>query len=367
MNKKPIFEINKTQTMKIKFLFLAFTFTFFQTYAQTIPLYVGTYTNENSEGIYQLQFNTETGELANMELAIHIDNPSFLAYSPDRKYLYSTNGTDTGFLSSYKINENGTLTLLTRVSSQGKGPCHISLNEAGTKAAISNYGGGTVSIYPISANGHLGEASQIFDHNSDSQKSHAHSAQFFENDLFASDLGRNAVYQYKLKKEKYELKSSAIVKMEGNPGPRHFSISKNGKFIYIINEYGSSITSVKKTNKGFKEIDFDSTLDKNYQGENSCADIHLSNDERFIYGSNRGENSIAVFKRNTKNGEIEKVQNISVHGDWPRNFTLDPTGKFMLVANKKSNNISIFSINKKSGKLSFINSIEAPTPVCLLF
>lgn len=353
--------------MKLKFSFLSIVFAFFNVYAQTVLLYVGTYTNENSKGIYQLQFNTKTGDLTNMQLAINIDNPSFLAYSPDRKYLYSTNGTDSGFVSSYKINEDGSLTLLTRVSSQGKGPCHIAINETGTKAVISNYGGGTVSIYPIDAGGHLNEAIQVFNHNTDAQKSHAHSAQFFKDDLFVSDLGRNAVYQYELKKKKYVLKSSAIVKTEGNPGPRHFSISKNGKFIYIINEYGSSITSVKKTNKGFKEIDFDSTLDKNYKGENSCADIHLSKDERFLYGSNRGENSIAVFKRNTKNGEIEKIQNMSVHGDWPRNFTLDPTGKFVLVANKKSNNISLFSIDKKTGKLSFINSIEAPTPVCLLF
>ena len=174
--------------MKIKFFFLAITFTFFQTNAQTIPLYVGTYTNENSEGIYQLQFNTKTGKLTHMELAIAIDNPSFLAYSPDRKYLYSTNGTDTGFLSSYKINENGTLTLLTRVSSQGKGPCHIAVNETGTKAVVSNYGGGTVSIYPINTDGQLNEASQVFNHNGDSQKSHAHSAQFYKDDLFSCNV-----------------------------------------------------------------------------------------------------------------------------------------------------------------------------------
>lgn len=353
--------------MKIKFLFLAITFTIFYMNAQTTPLYVGTYTNENSEGIYKLQFNTETGVLSNQELAITIDNPSFLAYSPDRQYLYSTNGTNSGFLSSYKINEDGSLTLLTRVSSKGKGPCHIEVNKTGTKAVISNYGEGTVSIYPINTDGSLSEASQVFNHNSEEQKSHAHSAQFFEDDLFVADLGRNALYQYQLKKGIYKLKSSAIVKTEGNPGPRHFSISENGKFIYIINEYGNSITSIKKTNKGFKQIDIDSTLDENYEGESYCADIHLSKDERFLYGSNRGENSIAVFKRHTKKGTLEKIQNISVHGDWPRNFTLDPTGKFLLVANKKSNNISIFNVNQKTGKLSFMNSMELPTPVCLLF
>ncbi|GAA4938869.1 lactonase family protein [Algibacter agarivorans] len=330
-------------------------------------MYVGTYTNGVSKGLYQLQFNTETGELNTQKLAINIDNPSFLTYSPNRKYLYSTNGTDSGFLSSYKINNDGSLTLLTRVSSQGKGPCHISINEEGTKVAISNYGGGTVSIYPVNTNGSLSEASQVFNHNAEDKKSHAHSAQFFKDDLFVADLGRNAIYQYKLKNNNYILKSSAIVTMQGNPGPRHFSISNNGEFIYIINEYGSSITSVKRTSDSFELIDHDSTLSESYKGNNSCADIHLSKDERFLYGSNRGENSIAVFKRNLKTGMLDKIQNISVHGDWPRNFTLDPTGKFLLVANKKSHNISVFSIDTSSGKLTFLHDIKVPTPVCLLF
>lgn len=353
--------------MKLKFLFLAITGLFLNSNAQTSTLYVGTYTNADSKGIYQLEFNTETGELKNQEIAINIDNPSFLAYSPDRQFLYSTNGSESGFLSSYKINEDGTLLLLTRVSSNGKGPCHIAVNETGNTAVVSNYGAGTVSIYPINKDGSLSEASQVFDHNSKKEKSHAHSAKFFKDEIFVADLGRNAIYHYKIKGDQYKIMSSSIVKMKGNPGPRHFVISEDGAFIYVINEYGGSITSIKKTKKGFKEIDFDSTLDENYKGDNKCADIHLSKDERFLYGSNRGENSIAVFKRNTKKGTIDKIQNISVHGDWPRNFTLDPSGKFLLVANKKSNNISVFKIDQKSGKLSFLHTIDSPTPVCLLF
>ncbi len=335
--------------------------------AQNIPLYVGTYTNGESEGIYHLQFNTDTGELNNQALAIHIDNPSFLAYSPNREFLYSANETESGFLSSYKINEDGALSLLTRVSSQGKAPCHIAVNKSGTKAVVSNYGGGSVSVYPINSDGSLCEASQVFDHNSEAQQSHAHSAQFFNGDLFVADLGRNAVYQYKLKDDSYILESSAIVNMEGNPGPRHFSISDSGEFIYIINEYGSSITSVKRTEDGFEPIDLDSTLDDTYKGNNSCADIHLSQDGRFLYASNRGENSIAVFKRNTQTGMLNKVQNSAVHGDWPRNFTLDPSGKFLLVANRRSNNISVFQIDQTHGTLQFLDSVKVPTPVCLLF
>ncbi|WP_194766844.1 lactonase family protein [Tamlana sp. I1] len=335
--------------------------------AQNIPLYVGTYTNEDAEGVYQLQFNTETGTLSQQKLAIKIDNPSFIEYSPDRKYLYSTNPTGEGFVSSYTVNEDGSLTLLTRVRSYGKLPCHIALNEAGNKAVVSNYLGGTVSIYSINKDGSLDDASQVFDQNSEKAKSHAHSAQFYKDDLFVADLGRNSVFQYELKKGEYKLETDAIVKTKDNPGPRHFTMTKDGEFMYIINELGSSVTSVKRNNSKFKEIDFDSTLAEDYKGKNASADIHLSKDEKFLYATNRGENAVAVFKRNLKKGTIEKIQNISVHGDWPRNFTIDPTGKFLIVANRRSNNLAVFKINQSTGELTFLQDHKTPTPVCLLF
>lgn len=351
--------------MKFKLLLVLFTSQILNLHAQKVRLYIGTFTNEDSEGIYQAQFNTKTGEIKDIELAIAIDNPSFLAYSPDKKHLYAVH--KDGFASSYSVNKDGKLSLLTRLSTNGTSACHIDVNEAGDKAVTSTYSGGTVAVFPILEDGSLKEAAQVFDHNAENEKARAHSAQFYKDELFVADLGRNAMYQYKLKRGQYELKSSSLVEMEGNPGPRHFAITKNGKHIYVINEYGGSITSIKRTRSGFEPLDFDSTLDDNYKGKNSCADIHLSANENFLYGSNRGENSIAVFKRNTKTGQIDKIQNISVEGDWPRNFTLDPTGKFLLVANKKSNNISVFKIKQKTGKLTFLHDVEAPTPVCLLF
>lgn len=353
--------------MKTKLIYLLLILITCNLRAQNIPLYVGTYTKGESEGIYKLNFDTETGILSNLQLSLAIDNPSFLTYSPNRKYLYSTNGTGSGFLSSYKINKDGSLTIINRLPSEGKGPCHISINKEGTKIAVSNYGGGTISIYPVNIDGSLKEASQIFNHNTEDETSHVHSAQFFKDDLFVADLGRNAVYQYVLKNNVYQLKTEALVETKGNPGPRHFALTNNGEFIYIINEYAASITSIKRTKNGFQQIDEDGTLEPNFKEYNKCADIHLSKDERFLYGSNRGENSIAVFKRHRKKGTLDKIQNINVHGDWPRNFILDPTGKFLLVANRKSNNISVYSINNSSGKLTFIHDAKTPTPVCLLF
>jgi 6-phosphogluconolactonase len=155
--------------------------------------------------------------------------------------------------------------------------------------------------------------------------------------------------------------------MAPKAGPRHFEISKTGDYIYVINELNSTITALKKGADKYVEIQTISTLKDGFIGMNACADIHLSSDENYLYGSNRGENTIVVFKRNIENGLLEKIQTISVEGDWPRNFTLAPNGAFLLVANQRSKNISTYKVNQKTGTLTFVKSIDAPTPVCLLF
>lgn len=338
-----------------------------------VPLYIGTYTNEKSEGIYQLKFNLETGELGDSKLAFKTENPSFLAYSPDKKYLYTvgeTNdfkGTSSGYVSAFKILADGQLQLLNQESSNGAHPCHIAIDPTGSRAVVSNYTGGTVAIYHILSNGELSKAYQVFDHNTENEVSHAHSAQFFEDRLYVADLGKNAVFEYRTENDSFKLVTSSIISMVENGGSRHFSLSKKGDFIYIINEYANTITSAAKTDDKFQLLTHTSTLDGAFKGESYCADIHLSKDEKFLYGSNRGENSIVVFKRNTSNGDLQKIQSINVEGNWPRNFTLAPNGKFLLVANQKSKNISVYSLNKSTGMLQFLYSKDFPTPVCLLF
>lgn len=353
--------------MKFKLCLVLIVTTLFNCTNPNTTLYVGTYTKGDSEGIYKLNFNSKTGELTKKQLAVAVENPSFITFSPNKKYIYAVGEGTTSAITSFKIKDDKTLEFINTESSNGKGPCHVSTNKSGDKVVVSNYGGGTVSIHQINQDGSLNKASQIFNHNTENKKSHAHSALFFKNDLFVSDLGRNALYNYQLENNSYKLKDSSIVELPKNAGPRHFSLTKDGSFIYIINEYDSSITSVKKTDSSFKQIDYDSTLNEDYKGNNSCADIHLSKDERFLYGSNRGENSIAVFKRDIKTGQLDVIQNISVNGDWPRNFSLDPTGGFLLVANQRSENISVFKIDSKTGKLTFLHAIDLPSPVCLLF
>jgi 6-phosphogluconolactonase len=351
--------------MKISvFTFLIFCSLF--TTAQNITLYIGTYTGENSQGIYTYNFNTKTGELSNKKLAIKAVNPSFLTFSKNKKTLYAVSeNNDKSSVSSYSVTNNGELTLINTVNSIGNGPCHIQLNKQGDNAVVSNYGGGNFAVFNINKNGSLQQASQVIDHNVESNKAHTHSAKFLGTNLFVADLGRNFLAHYFEKQDGYALKD--YYKMEAGAGPRHFEISKKGLYIYVINELNSTVSVLKKDENSYTNIQNISTLSNGFSGESYCADIHLSKNEKFIYGSNRGENTIVVFKRNKKDGTLNKIQNISVSGDWPRNFTLAPNGKFLLVANQRSKNISVYKVHKNSGKLSFLSSTKAPTPVCLLF
>ncbi|WP_111707098.1 lactonase family protein [Lutibacter citreus] len=347
-------------------LFVLFTFLYFFTAAQNTPLYVGTFTEENSEGIYSYNFNTKTGELTHKKLVASVENPSFITFSSNKKYLYTVSkDKKSQYAISYSVAKNGKLNFINKVNSNGTGPCHIQLNKSNNKLVVSNYGGGTISIYNVNNNGSIDKAFQVLDHNLPNDKSRAHSAQFFKNNLFIADLGRDFLAHYVENNNNYTLNKN--YKMKDGAGPRHFEISKKGKYIFVINELNSTISVLKKDKNNYKNIQDISTLKDDYTGKNSCADIHLSKNKQFLYGSNRGENSIVVFKINKKNGLLQKVQSIDVEGDWPRNFTLSPNGKFLLVANKKSNNISVFNIDKNSGKLDFFKSFSAPSPVCLLF
>ena len=219
--------------MKFKLSLFCITISLLNCTNPNTSLYVGTYTNGDSEGIYQFQFNTETGELTNKQLAAISENPSYLTYSPNKIYVYAVNENKNGTTSSFKVEEDDRLTSLNIVSTNGAHPCHISVSESGNKAIVSNYTGGNASIYTIKKDGSLNESFQVLNHNIDSIVSHAHSAQFYKDNLYISDLGKNGVYKYQLynNKEEYELVTSSIIKMVDNSGPRHFSLTKDGQFI----------------------------------------------------------------------------------------------------------------------------------------
>jgi len=357
--------------MKVLYLLLLLSSTMM---AQNIQLYVGTYTNTNSKGIYYYDFNLNTGDLTNKKLATEVVNPSYLAFSSNKKFLFTVSEVadfDTnksGYVNAYAVAKNGSLQFINKVSTNGANPCHIEINNTNNLAAISNYTGGNISIHKIEKNGKIEKAYQIINHNTASEKAHPHFSKFLKNNLLISDLGRNFLANYKVysqNKERYLLDKTYAIK--NNAGPRHFAISKNDSFIYVINELNSTISVLKKEANTYNIIQNISTLGVNYSGKNSGAEICLSKNGHFLYSSNRGENSIAVFKIAKNNGMLQKIQSISTHGNWPRNFTIAPNGNFLLVANKLSNNITVFSLNQKTGKLNFLRSVESNSPTCLVF
>lgn len=339
--------------------------------SQISTLYIGSYTDGDSEGIYTYQFNSETGSLKNRQLVAKAKSPSYLITSSKKDYVFAVSerdnykNTKSGAVASYKVKKDGTLEQVSEISSSGENPCHLSLNEKEDKLAISNYSGGSFSIVEINENRELARIAQIVNLNQETKKSHAHSAQFYKNELFVADLGINTLEHFTFKDTLYLPTKS--IEMDSISGPRHFSMTKNQAFIYVLNELGSTISTLKKVNNSYVKTNTISTLNEDFKGKNACADIHFSKDEKYLYASNRGDNSIVVFERNKKDGTLKKIQRIDCGGNWPRNFTLGPEGNFLLVANKKSSNIAIFLVDKDTGELTFVYDVKTPNPSCLKF
>ncbi len=270
------------------------------------------------------------------------------------------------------------LTLVNHVLSHGSNPCHVSLSPDGKKLVASNYSAGNLSFFDVLPDGSLSEMVQRIQHEGsgpfpERQTSpHAHSARFDSAGkiLYAADLGIDElkIYDVPVADKLFAPHAQPYVKLAPGSGPRHFDFSPDGRFIYVINELSSTVTVLMKYGAEWKTVQTVKTLPKDFKGESWCADIHISRDGRFLYGSNRGHNSIAVFKRDVTNGKIELIDNTPVEGNWPRNFAIDPTGRFLLVANQKSNDITIFKIDAPSGKLRYTGfKIPNESPVCLQF
>lgn len=338
-----------------------------------LTLFVGTYTDAESEGIYKMQFDCENGKILSSKLAAKITSPSYLAISQQRDFLYAVQESNDfengdGGVTAFMLKKDSLIEIQT-VSSKGAHPCHVSLSPSGDQLAVANYTGGNASIYEVGVDGKLSGPSAFMDHSQiDSTKTpHAHMAQWVNEDIYIADLGLDALLAYSDEAADRARPKTAIKLPEG-AGPRHFTSTQNGKFLYVINELNSSISVFEKNGEGvYLDIQNESTLAADFKGESFCADIHVSEDGRFLYGSNRGENTIVIFAVDQQNGRISLVGREGVQGDWPRNFTLDPTGKFLLVANQNSNNISVFKRDLEKGTLTFLSEQKLSKPVCLVF
>jgi 6-phosphogluconolactonase len=318
-----------------------------------------------------------------LNTAEDIANPSFLAIDSRKNLLATVNetmefeGKATGAVSTFSIDQNNwELDFLSQTASGGGAPCYISLNKKGSLAFAANYMGGNVSVFPVSKDGELKPYSDLKQHSGSGpvtdrqQNPHAHSIVLSPDGKYAlaADLGIDKVITYVIDEKNGTLNQTSVLTLKPGSGPRHLAFHPNKKFAFIISELNSTITSCAydaKTGE-LSEIMSAGTLPEDYTGMNSCADIHVSPNGKFLYGSNRGHDSIVIFKINKRTGTLSFVGHQSVLGKTPRNFMIDPTGSFLLAANQDSNDIVVFKINDETGKLSVTGaSVKVTKPVCL--
>jgi len=349
-----------------------------------IGVYFGTYTGPKSKGIYLSRLDLASGKLSAPILAAETEQPSFLALHPNRQFLYAVNETGggrrgTGQVTAFAVEADGKLKLLNQQPSRGSAPCHLVVDRAGKTLLLANYGGGSVAAFPVAADGRLGESSAFIQHagsgtNPQRQKEpHAHSINLDAANRFAvaADLGLDKVLVYRFDTAKGTLSPneppSASVK--AGSGPRHFAFHPKGRNAYVINELASTVTAFQyDAAKGvLTELQTLSTLPKDFTGTSYTAEVQVHPSGQFLYGSNRGHDSIAVFAIEA-NGSLRYVENTLTGGSTPRNFGISPDGKYLLAANQKSDNVVVFRIDPKSGRLTSTGqSLEVPSPVCVKF
>ncbi len=354
--------------------------------ADEFRIFVGTYSTGDSisKGIYTCLLNSDTGKLTEPTLAIELVNPSFLAVHPTQKFLYAVNelsegpGKGNGGVTAMTINADGTLTKLNDQPSFGGSPCHCNVDATGRTLLIANYSGGNVVAYPISADGKLGEATSNIHHEDPTRENaaelqpRAHSINLSRDNRFAyaADLGLDKIFIYKLDAEKSTLSPadppSASVTLGG--GPRHFAIHPSGNFAYTNNETSMVATAFERDAKtgALKAIQDITTIPDGYEERKSTAECLCHPSGKFLYVSNRGPDSIAVYSINQKTGLLTWVENKPTGGREPRNFFIEPGGKWLLAENQNSDSIHVFAIDQKTGALTPTgDSIKVGQPVCI--
>lgn len=345
-------------------------------------IYFGTYTKAGaSEGIYEASFDDKTGRLGEVVLAAKIKNPSFLALAPSGKTLYAVSEVaevkGEGTVSAYQILPDGSLALLNEVRSGGGGPCYLSLTPDGKTLAVANYGGGSVASFRVGPDGALSEPVSVIQHRGHSidprQKGpHAHSIKFSGDGRFAyaADLGTDRIYRYAVDPATGGLAPSGETVITPGSGPRHFAFRPDGAFLYLINEITLQMTAfrVEPASGELSEIQSLSTLPPGLEKIGSTAEVAVHPSGRFLYGSNRGHDSIVAYAIDEASGRLNPLGNELIRGKVPRHFMVSPSGKWLLAAGQGSNSVSVFAIDETSGKLHFQDSSTPVwSPVCLLF
>ncbi len=348
-------------------------------------VFVGTYTGGDSQGIYRMELDAATGKLSEPALAAEVDNPSFLAVHPTHKYLYAVNETaddgKPGGVTAFALDPaTGAITKLNRQSSGGDGPCHLVVDAAGKNVLVANYGGGSVAVLPIGPDGRLAPATELVKHSgrvADPQRqggSHAHSVNLDAANRIAvvADLGLDRLFLYKFDPAGGRLTphDPPSVKLADRSGPRHFAFHPDGQHAYAIHEIDCTITAFDydPARGTLAPIQTVPTMPVAVEPRHSTAEVAVHPSGKFLYGSNRGHDSLAVYAIEPGSGRLELVEHEPTGGQTPRNFAVDPTGAFVLAENQSSGTIVVLRVDPATGALAPTGQVVAlPSPSCVKF
>ena len=352
----------------------------------SLRLYIGTYTTGNSRGIYRATLDQVTGKLSQPVVAVEARDPSFLALHPNGHFLYAvgaftgTADQTIGRVSAYQIEPDGGLTLLNQEPSGGVGPCHLSVDSTGKCLLVANYGNGSVEALSLESNGRLSPSATVIQHQGSSlnpQRQAGPHAHFIEPTpdsqwALACDLGLDKILVYRFKPDQHLLLTNNPPAGQVAPGsgPRHFAFHPNHRWLYVDNEMGSSLTAFNfdSATGALKEFQTVSTLPPDCKVQNTAAEVQIHPNGRFLYVSNRGDDSLVVYRVDENSGRLTWQGRQSSEGKTPRHFTLSPGGSWLLAENQESENVTVFAVNQQDGSLRFTGqSIKTPKPVCLVF
>ncbi len=354
---------------------------------ESVLVYIGTYTMTvphapgGAEGVYVYRLDLDTGELTHVHTVTGLTNPSYVALDPQQQYVYCVGekADEGGVVSAFQINPDGNLTLLNEQPSHGSGPCHVSVTPSGGHVLLANYNSGSIAVYPVQADGSLGAASATVQHegssvNADRQEAaHAHCifADANGQHVLVADLGMDKIMAYSLHTDgTLQAVVPPYTEVQPGAGPRHLVFHPNGQYVFLINELDNTVIALgyDAASGALTPLETHSTLPADYAGESACAAIRITPDGRYLYGSNRGHDSLAIFAVDEATGRLTPLGQEATQGSFPRDFGIDPTGQYVLVANQNSNTIVTFRIDAETGQLSPTGHIAQVTcPANLAF
>ncbi|UGB32250.1 lactonase family protein [Metabacillus sp. B2-18] len=339
--------------------------------------YVGTYTKGDSKGVYSFTLDTDAGKLSDVKAVAELDNPTYVNLSQDNKNLYAVvKEGNQGGVASYAVDSiTGDLTAINQQLLDGASPCHVSVDSQNKQVVTANYHKGTVESFLTNEDGSINSVVSVNEHTGQGpherqEKPHTHYSGFTPDEKYvvAVDLGIDKIITYKINNGQLEEAHTLLVK--AGSGPRHITFHPNGKYAYVMTELSNEVITLSYTSDTgvFTELQYSPAIPEDFTDNSQGSAIHISSDGRFVYAGNRGHDSIAVYSVNQENGELSFIEFTSTEGNWPRDFALDPTEKFIVASNQESSNLVLFARDTESGKLRLLDSqVSVPDPVCVKF